>query len=70
MGKDFSVKSVYSSIKNDTVKVPYKFLWKIKLPQKIKIFFWLLLKDHILTKFNILKRGWVGASDCSFRGIY
>jgi hypothetical protein len=37
--KEFSVKSLYSSIKNDTVKVPYKFLWKIKLPQKIKFSF-------------------------------
>jgi hypothetical protein len=35
--KGFSVNSLYKKKVNDQVSVPYKFLWKSKLPQKIKI---------------------------------
>jgi hypothetical protein len=36
--KGFSVNSLYKKKVMDQVSVPYKFLWKSKLPQKIKIF--------------------------------
>jgi hypothetical protein len=33
-----------------------KSLWKIKLPLKVKIFVWFLLKEVTLTKDNLLKQ--------------
>ncbi len=35
-----------------------KKIWKFKIPLKIKIFLWLVLKNRILTKDNLFKRGW------------
>jgi hypothetical protein len=40
---------------NDQVAVPYRFLWKSKLPQKIKVFIWLVVRNKILTKDNFKK---------------
>lgn len=48
--------------------VGYRFIWKLKLPLKIKIFLLLMLKNNILTKDNFLKRGWTGDNQCSFCG--
>jgi hypothetical protein len=36
---------------------PQIFLWKTKIPMKVRIFFWLMLKNSILTKDNVLMRG-------------
>jgi hypothetical protein len=44
--------------------VPYKFLWKSKLSQKIKVFFWLVIRNKILTKDNLKKRNWKGSDEC------
>jgi hypothetical protein len=33
-------------------------LWKIKIPLKIKVFLWLLYREVILTKDNLVKRNW------------
>jgi hypothetical protein len=52
----------------DQVSVPYKFLWKSKLPQKIKIFIWLVVRNKILTKDNLKKRNWKGSQECCFCG--
>lgn len=41
-------------------KAALKFLWKIKIPLKIKIFVWFLLKDVVLTKDNLQKDIGVG----------
>ena len=30
------------------------------MPLKIRIFIWLILKNSLLTKYNLLKRGWKG----------
>jgi hypothetical protein len=49
--------------------IPYKFLWKSKLPQKIKIFFWLVVRNKILTKDNLKKRNWNGFLECRFCGV-
>jgi hypothetical protein len=53
----FSVKSLYKSSKCLQIPVPFKFLWKTKLPHKIKVFLWLALKNKILTKDNLKKKG-------------
>jgi hypothetical protein len=31
-------------------------LWKIRIPLKIKVFLWLLCREAILTKDNLVKR--------------
>lgn len=36
------------------------------LPLKIKIFLWLMLTNSILTKDNLLKRGWTQNDQCYF----
>lgn len=34
----------------------YRFIWDLKIPLKIKIFIWLVLRNIILTKDNLLSR--------------
>lgn len=46
---EHSVKSLY---------FPYKYIWKFSVPLKIKVFIWLFIKNTILTKDNLYKRGW------------
>lgn len=43
--------------------------WKAKLPLKIKIFLWYLKRGVLLTKDNLLKRGWNGEDSCSLCGL-
>lgn len=48
---------------------PYKFIWKVNIPLKIKVCFWLALQNSVLTKDNLTKRGWNGGKACVFCGI-
>jgi hypothetical protein len=52
--KGFSVKSLYAQIRNAGVKVPHRFLWKLKIPHKLKIFLSLIVKNKILNKENLI----------------
>ena len=52
----FSVKSMYRYLVNQISLPLNKTLWKLRLPLKIKIFNWLVLKGVILTKDNLLKK--------------
>jgi hypothetical protein len=38
------------------------------MPEKIKIFMWLLEQKAILTKDNMIKRNWQGDPGCYFCG--
>ena len=62
----FSVKSMYLDVINDQPKYMHKFIWKMKVPLKIKIFMWLLHRKVILTKDNLIKRNWQGNQRCCF----
>ncbi len=42
----------------------FRKLWKIRIPLKVKIFVWLVLRGKVRTKDNLLKRGWTGDSSC------
>ena len=64
----FSVKSLYRELTLNSIGYPHKFMWKAKIPLKIKIFLWLTLRKSILTKDNLLRRGWKGNSLCHFCG--
>jgi hypothetical protein len=44
----------------------HKYLWKMKVPLKIKIFMWFVHQKEILTKDNLVKRNWQGSSKCCF----
>lgn len=54
----FTVKSLYSALKTQHYAFPHKKVWKFKIPLKIEVFLWLFLKNKILTKDNLYKRGW------------
>lgn len=46
---------------------PFKKIWRFKIPIKIKVLIWLALKNSILTKDNLIKRGWrKGTAKCQF----
>jgi hypothetical protein len=62
----FSVSSMYMAMMDSDI-VPHNiFLWKLKIPLKVKVFLWLLYRKVILTKDNLLKRNWQGATTCCF----
>jgi hypothetical protein len=63
----FRVKDVYLHLRAEG-SFRHKFLWKIKIPMKVRIFLWEVLKHSILTKDNLLKRGWIGNDQCQFCG--
>ena len=62
----FFVKSMYLDLLNNQPKYMHKFIWKMKVPLKIKIFMWLLHRKVILTKDNLIKRNWQGNQRCYF----
>ena len=65
--KNFLVKSFYSAMQA-VGKVPYRFMWKVRIPLRIKTFLWLVLKKSILTRDVLLKRGGSCEKSCSFCG--
>jgi hypothetical protein len=51
----------------DTNIVPHNsYLWKLKIPLKIKIFLWLLFREAIFTKDNLVRINWQGNKMCCF----
>jgi hypothetical protein len=62
----FTVKSLYLHQMNDGLGGEHNYLWKLKIPLKIKIFMWFLNKKVILTKDNLTKRNWSGCQKCCF----
>jgi len=62
----FNVKSIYNALSNSSNGIYYKKIWKEKIPEKIKIFLWLIANDSILPKDNLMKRKWQGDPSCIF----
>lgn len=52
----FIVKSMYEDLMCDYTPFLRKYLWKVKIPLKIKIFMWFLSNKVLLTKDNLAKR--------------
>lgn len=44
-------------------------LWKSKLPNKLKVFFWLVVQDKLQTGVNLKKREWKGDGKCCLCGV-
>ena len=60
----FSVRSMYRAITATNI-IPHNYIiWKLKLPLKIKIFMWYLIKGVTLTKDNLARRRWKGSLKC------
>ena len=55
----FVLKELYMFLKSSLV-VGFKGIWKLRMPTKIKIFLWLMIKNSILTKDSLIRRGWTG----------
>jgi hypothetical protein len=62
----FSVKSLYLDLMNGHTTVLRKYLWKFKIPLKIKILMWFLNSKVLLAKDNLAKRNWNGCQKCCF----
>jgi zinc-binding in reverse transcriptase len=56
-----TIKSCYQWLEfGGIIDSPYKRTWTSHIPLKIKIFFCLVQKNKILTKDNLILRGWTG----------
>jgi hypothetical protein len=62
----YSVRSMYLDLLNGNTGYLHKYLWKMKVPLKIKIFMWFVHRKEILTKDNLVKRNWQGSSKYCF----
>jgi hypothetical protein len=56
----FSVKSLYAEYMNDYISYLKKYLWKLKVPLKFRIFMWFLHKKVLFTNDNLARRKWTG----------
>jgi hypothetical protein len=52
----FFVSSMYQTTLDVDIIPHHIHLWKIRIPLKIKVFLWLLYREEILTKDNLVKR--------------
>jgi hypothetical protein len=62
----YTVKSMYLDYMDDHTNYLHKYLWKIKVPLKIRVFMWFLNNKVLLTKDNLIKRKWQGTEKCCF----
>ena len=65
----FTVKSMYEDLMNEHARFLRTYLWKLKIPLKIKIFMWFLNRKVLLTKDNLARRNWQGCSKCPLCGL-
>jgi hypothetical protein len=61
---------MYQALLDSNIVPHNSYLWKIKIPLKIKVFVWLLYRDSILPKDNLAKRNWHENEMCCFCNIY
>jgi zinc-binding in reverse transcriptase len=58
----FTVQSLYKFLNSGGVHIRLTIsVWILKIPLKVKLFLWLAIKNRILTKDNLIKRGWHGS---------
>lgn len=63
---NFSVRSVYEALTRHDTGCIFKAIWKANIPNKIKIFLWLMENNAVLTKDNMIRRKWRGDPKCYF----
>lgn len=65
----FTVRSTYAMLSNGGTRDNRTYdIWKLRIPFKVKVFCWLVLKKKIPTIDNLLKRGWIGNTICVLCG--
>ncbi len=65
----FSVKSTYSVMCDGGTRGVYaKSLWSLRIPIKVQIFVWLVLKGRLPTTDFVVNRGWTGCTTCVLCG--
>lgn len=57
---------MYKWLENPLSGCHYRWVWKAKIPLKIKIFLWQLSQDAVLTRQVMKERKWPGDPKCSF----
>ena len=62
----FTTKSVYNMLEEPLSGCHYRWIWKAKIPLKIKIFLWQMSQNAILTRQVMRKKKWPGNPCCSF----
>lgn len=63
----FSVASAYTLIQgNPDLGADWTWLWKLRLPQKLKAFLWTILHGKLLTNHMRMKRGLTNDPTCPF----
>jgi zinc-binding in reverse transcriptase len=61
------VHSLYKFLNSGGIHVSLcRSIWKLPIPLKVKLFVSLALRNRILTRDNLLWRGWVGPNECPF----
>ncbi|KAL5766931.1 hypothetical protein ACOSP7_017548 [Xanthoceras sorbifolium] len=62
-------KKVFESIKDEEALEVWKHLWKLDVPNKIKLFVWRACKKILPTNLNLSKKGILVSHLCSFCGL-
>jgi len=63
--KKFSTKSLYQFLIDCGVASKMAgYIWKAKLPLKIKVFLWQIFNNKLLVAQSLIKRGWKGSRGC------
>jgi hypothetical protein len=67
--KRFSTKSLYRFLTDCGVASKMAvYIWKAKLPLKIKVFLWQIFNNKLQVAQILIKRGWKGSRDCCVCG--
>jgi hypothetical protein len=62
----YTIKYMYPDVLNDVIKYLCTYIWKMKVPLKIKICMWFIHRKKISTKDNLKRRNWDGDTKCWF----
>jgi hypothetical protein len=66
----FSVKSFYEFLNDGGIRCRFTtIIWKTAIPEKVKTFVWLAVKDRITTAENLIKRGCIVPDRCVLCGL-
>jgi hypothetical protein len=67
--KNFSTKSLYRFLTDRGIASKMAgFIWKAKLPLKIRVFLWQNFNNKLQVAQSLIKRGWKGSKDCCLCG--
>ena len=69
--KNFTVKSCYDILNDRGLRSVFKTsIWRSAAPLNVKFFAWLAFHDKILSRANLVKKGWTGPMHCELCNFY